>query len=489
MTFSQVTIKFLVDFQEDYILRLTTTDGTTNTINSWTWVNTRSAPFEVTEGSFTANIGETSSINFKAAFDLDYPTGYITTQQNLNEVLIQSETQGEDFIGILVIGENGQIGAKGVDFDVIFDNFEETIDISNVEFILARSPHYVNTPFNFSTTTSATIDIFIWSGDLSSVPAEPTYSITKIRPSTDFAEFNTNISEFVREILDPIPNIVLSSTTQITDTQNADVKWIKYIASYNDPQETIPDIEGTLIGIEGYGYFMEGVNPTKPSNNVLTSVNLRKVERSGFILLPYVNNAEITSIDIQSNGGEISDNIAVTPSDNSNIAVQYLSVDVSQTSADSSITVTFNPSGDTVSYLIHDECRYTPKQVVFKNKYGLYECMTLFKKNNETLNVTSDDFTNAYISSGVYSTTDHQIQRINIQGTETISVQSGYISEKENDLYKEVLLSDKIYFYENDILIPVNIKSTSLEFKTRVNDRLVNYQVEFEYAYNTIQNI
>ena len=132
MTFSQVTIKFLVDFQEDYILRLTTTDGTSNTVHSWTWVNTRSAPFEVTEGSFTINLGETSSINFESAFDLDYPTGYVTTHQNINEVLIQSETEGEDFIGILLIGENGQIGAKGVDFDVIFENFEEPIDISNV---------------------------------------------------------------------------------------------------------------------------------------------------------------------------------------------------------------------------------------------------------------------------------------------------------------------------------------------------------------------
>jgi len=244
-----------------------------------------------------------------------------------------------------------------------------------------------------------------------------------------------------------------------------------------------------LIGIEGYGYFMEGVNPTKPTDNVLTSVDLRKVERSGFILLPYVNNGVITSIDVQSNGGEISDNLTVTSSDNSNKAVQYLSVDVSQTTNDSSITITFNPSGDTVNYVIEDECRYIPKQVVFKNKYGLYECMTLFKKNNETLNVTSDDFTNAYISAGAYSTTAHQRQRINIQGTETISVQSGYVSEQENNLYKEALLSDKIYFYEDGTLTPVNIKSSSLEFKTRVNDRLVNYQVDFEYAYNTIQNI
>ena len=99
---------------------------------------------------------------------------------------------------------------------------------------------------------------------------------------------------------------------------------------------------------------MEGVNPTKPTDNILTSSDLRKVDRTGFILLPYVNNATITSIDIDSNGGEINDNIVVTSSDNSNKAVQYLSVDVSQTTNDSSVTVTFNPSGDTVNYVIEE---------------------------------------------------------------------------------------------------------------------------------------
>ncbi len=489
MTFSQVTIKFLVDFQEDYILRLTTTDGTSNTVHSWTWVNTRSAPFEVTEGSFTINLGETSSINFESAFDLDYPTGYVTTHQNINEVLIQSETEGEDFIGILLIGENGQIGAKGVDFDVIFENFEEPIDISNVQFALVRSPHYVNTPFNFQSTTSATINLFVWNGLLSAVPSEPTYTLTKVRPSSDYEEFNTDLSNLVAEQLDGLPNLVLTNPTNIIDSDDNGVKWFKWVASYNDPDETIPDIEDTLIATEGFGYYNEGVNPTKPSDNVLTNCKFRKVSRDGFILLPYFNNGTITDIDIVSSSGQITANQVITSLDDSNTAVQYLSVDVSQATTDTFITVTFNPGGQTVNYQIEDECRYTPLQVVFKNKYGVYECMTLFKKSNNTLNVTNDDFTNAYISAGSYSTISHQKQRINIQGTETISVQSGYISEQENELYKEALLSDKIFFYVDGEFVPVNIKSSSLEFKTRVNDRLVNYQIEFEYAYNIIQNV
>jgi len=210
-TYSEIGIKFLVDFEEDYTLQVVTQLNSVADSQNWTWVNTRSAAFEVTTGSPTGTAGETAAVNFKAAFDLDNPTGFVTTIQNTNEVLIQSETEGQDFIGFRATDDN-LVLTNGVDYEVVFNNLEENIDISNVDFILARSPHYINTPFNFSTTTSATIDVFIWSGDLASVPADPTYTLTKVRPSTNFAEFNTNISEVVRENLDPIPNIVLSSS-------------------------------------------------------------------------------------------------------------------------------------------------------------------------------------------------------------------------------------------------------------------------------------
>ncbi len=52
-----------------------------------------------------------------------------------------------------------------------------------------------------------------------------------------------------------------------------------------------------------------------------------------------------------------------------------------------------------------------------------------------------------------------------------------------------MLLSETVFFYENDALVPVNVSTSSLEYKTRVNDKLVNYTIEFDYAYNLIQNV
>lgn len=484
MANSVIEIEFLRDFVVGDNLWITIDDNGTTTGRQWTWVASRSGALEVTTGTPTGTTGEISATDFKTAYDLDV-VGYTTVAAS-NILTITAPATGIKFIGAKAgTGGTGEPGYA----NFTITNEEDNVDISNVEFALVRSPHYVNTPFDFDTTTSATIDLFVWNGLLSAVPSEPTYTLTKVRPTVNYQEFNTDLSDLVREKLDGKPTIVLTNPTNITDSQDAEVKWFKWVASYTDPQETIADRENTLIATEGFGYYNEGVNPTKPSDNILTNAALRKVDRSSFILLPFVNNGLITGIDIKSNGNEINATETITATNDSNKAVQYLSVDLSNTTNDTSLTVTFNPGGQTVDYIIEDECRYIPKQVVFKNRYGLYECMTLFKKNNETLNVEADDFTNAYISAGTYSTTDHQKQKINIQGTTTVRCNSGYIPETENELYKQALLSDKVYFFEEGELFPVNIKSSSLEFKTRVNDRLVNYTVEFEYASNVIQNV
>jgi len=162
---------------------------------------------------------------------------------------------------------------------------------------------------------------------------------------------------------------------------------------------------------------------------------------------------------------------------------------VSNATTDGDVTITMQPTGDTITYEIIDECRYNPIEVVFKNRYGVFEAVTLFKKSNTTLKTKNDEFVNNYVSGGTYSTTKHQYQKLNVTGKKSIKVNSGYIGELENALYEELLLSDLVYFYEDDALIPVNVATSSLEYKTRVNDSLVNYTIDFDYAYNIIQNI
>lgn len=567
-TYNTLEITFTNDWVVDDTLDFITTLGaSTYQGGFWFWVTTRSSAFEVTTGTPTGTAGETAAINFEAAFDLDYPTGYVTTRVS-NVLTIASETVGEDFgtphVGGLNTGtatfvvDNTNTVAPvaefsgtpltgeaslSVDFTDASTNTPTswawtfgdggtstdqnptkiytnagTYDVgltatnsggsdletkvgyvvvsepappspTNVELMFARSPYYVFIPFVYETTTAATIDIYVWEGDLNIPPSTPTEPLTKTRPSVDYAEFNVDIAKVVRDQLEPKPVIDLTLDSQIVDNDVNTVKWVSYTVTYVDAVETIPDITGSLVAADGYGYMQEGVNPTKPTDSLLSSVTFRKVDRTGFILLPFVNDGTITSFDVDSDLGTINDNLTTATTTQNEEYIQYVCVDVSQATTDDNIVITANPGGETFTYQITDECRYTPTNVVFKNKFGSYENITMFKKRTDTLTTKKEQFKNNYISGGTYDISKHQIKDLNVIGNEKVSLNTGYQTEAENELIKQLLLSDSVYFYEDSSFVPVRITSTSQEFKTRTNDTVINYTLDFEYAFNTINNI
>ena len=477
-TFSEMEITFTTDFIAVDTLKITTD----NFGDEWTWVTSRGAAYEVSSALLGGITGTSTATQFETAFDLDKATGYITTRVD-NVLTIQSETDGEDFLGIK--GGDSNFGA----FTVTFTNVVTPPTPATVDYALMRSPYYVNIPFNFTTTTSTTLTLFVWDGDLTVVPGTASRTLTKIRPTVDYAEFNIDLSKLIREFLNPVPKVVLTLSSQIVDVLDDGLKWAKYTASYTDPSEIIPDIEGTLAAIDGYGYMQEGVNPDVPTSKVLTNCANRKVSRDGFILFPYLNEGTITSIEVDSETGEINDTLTMTTSNESTDALQYISIDVSTVTTDEYITVTTKPNDDAFVYEVIDECKFSPISVVFLNKYGAYDTITMFKKRTDELSVTSEDFKNNYISGGTYDIAKHQIQKLNVIGNDTVSVNSGYISEAENTLYKELVLSEKVFFYENSTFVPVNVDTKTFKPLTRTNDRLIKYNIYFSYAYNTINNI
>ena len=478
-TYSEAAITFTTDFQIGDVITLISTTNTYVT----EFVASRSGAGEVTVGTPTATAGERTAINYEAAFDLDNATGYITTQTT-NTVTIQSEDIDETFIAI--VSATGNVGT----FTVSFNNYEAPIDTTNVGLALVRSPHYVSTSFALITTTKVTISLYVWSGDLDDIPASPTFVQTRLRPIIDAVTLDTNLSELIRSNLNPTPNIVTTDPSQVIDSNTDAVKWIHYVAEFTDPRADIADVVGTFSALDGFGYYNQNANPTKPTNRILVSnLGNKKIATNGLILIPFVNDGTYTSVDVDTETGDINENFVITTDLDNAKFVQYVCIDPSQTT-DRLVTVTFNGDTDVVLTInLVDECRYNPKTIVFKNKYGAYETLSMFKKSTSTIEVKKDEFVNQFVTNLSYDTSRHQFRNINIEATEKISLNTGYISESENESYKQMMLSDQVWFWEDGDLIPVNVVKNSLEFKTRVNDKLVNYTMEFKYSYNTIQNV
>lgn len=488
--FSRVKIEFLINFQAGYKITLKRRENGVNTLNTWTWVASRSNPFEVTVGTPTATAGERTAINFKSAYDLDLPTGFVTTQTT-NEIQIDSETEGEDFIAIKASDGSNPL-VKGVAYNVTFENYVVPFDVSTVNKMLARSPHYVTTPFYLDTTTDATIELKVYTGHFTNdEPASATQTITKIRPTVDYEEFNTNISRVVANYLESTPNIDVGTGSVLLDSNINEVQWVRYTASYTDPIENLTDVTGFLGASDGYSEFLDGVN--FGFSGVLTSSTRRKIYRNGVIILPVVNDGTYSDVNINSlPTDENNDTGTFTTSEESTEFVKYVQIDVSDFPTDSTILCTFTRTAggtDVYYYDIIDDCRYPIKQIIFKNKYGFYDTLCMFAKSTETLMTESDIFVNNYVSNGSYSTTKHQNQKLNLTAKKSIVCNSGYIKEEENNLYEELLTSEYVWFYDFGNLTPINVKTSNWTYKTRVNDSLIEYSIEFDYAYQLINNI
>jgi hypothetical protein len=168
----------------------------------------------------------------------------------------------------------------------------------------------------------------------------------------------------------------------------------------------------------------------------------------------------------------------------SNELVKYMWVDVSEAGADEYIEITYN--GITKTLLIEDECRYTPIDIFFQNKEGAEQVITFFKKSSENLTTTSEEYEG---NAGQPSNGFHQIIKFNVQGKRSFKVNSGFVTEDKNETFKQLLLSRRVWKFENGTFTPLNVSSKNLEYKTKQNDRLINYEIGFDYAFNEVNNV
>jgi hypothetical protein len=51
------------------------------------------------------------------------------------------------------------------------------------------------------------------------------------------------------------------------------------------------------------------------------------------------------------------------------------------------------------------------------------------------------------------------------------------------------MLAEQVWVDDLSNVLPINLKSNSLQFKKSVNDKLITYTVQFDYAFDKINNI
>ena len=141
------------------------------------------------------------------------------------------------------------------------------------------------------------------------------------------------------------------------------------------------------------------------------------------------------------------------------------------------------------------------KKIVFINKYGAQQELWFFLKNTNSLARTNEGYKSNTITyptdnHATYSNKNAPNKVFNTQGKRTHKLSSGFYPEFANEFFEQLLLSEYVWMEipsredrRQNITTPVKVKTSSMAFKTSVNDRLIEYTIDFEEAYDYINNI
>ena len=324
--------------------------------------------------------------------------------------------------------------------------------------------------------STAQLSLYIYTGTSGSyTSSDLKYTIQKERINADDI-INFEVSELIRDYIDVnFNNDYLSKCVWVTAITNLfDENNQPY--TYSNPQND------TYLALDGYGYFQDEVNPELSRNALITANNIYLPEGTAGKLPIFAEG--VGKITIDGSDTEITDD------GNTNQKIQYVTIPT-----DSSTVQVYDTDDSTLLKTISVtnicEPKFTPYKITFVNKYGAFQDLYMFKKSMENLNVTDERFRRNTIVNNTtsYATNAAQSERYNVNAQTSLTVNTGFIKEDMNSTIEEMFLSENVWIrYENKTL-PVLPKSKSLAYKTVLNDKLINYTVELEFAFTKINSV
>jgi hypothetical protein len=321
------------------------------------------------------------------------------------------------------------------------------------------------------------IDLYIYTGTAGSyVDSDLKYSITKERISSQ-DNIVVEVGQLVRDYIDQtFNNDYLSQCV-----------WASAVVEYIDEDTGVAYLSGspqifTYLAVDGYGYFEDEINPELERHALITTNNIYLPENTNGRLPIFAEGVGKVTI-----GGS---DTQITDSGNTNQKLQYVTV-----ASDSGTVLVYDTDDTTLlkTITVNEVCepKYNPYKVTFVNKYGAYQDIHFFKRTNETLQVTDKNYKRNIINQSTvsYNTYDGQRERYEVNGITSLQLNTGFVKEDFNSALEELFLSEYTWIRWEGKTLPVMPKSKSMNFKTSLNDKLINYTVDFEFAFNKINNV
>lgn len=323
---------------------------------------------------------------------------------------------------------------------------------------------------------SITLDLYVYTGTVGDYTASDLkYTINK--------DVIVNQSNIVLEIGELTRDFL---TVTFNDDYVSQTVWATAIVRYKDESQTPFTFNNpqtfNYLAFDGYGYFEEGINPELSKNSLISSNVVYHLEDTAGKIPIFAEG--VGKVIIDSTTTQITDN------GNTNQKIQYLTIP-----ANSSTVKIYDTDDSTLlkTITVKNICepKFTPYKVSYINRFGAIQDLWFFKKSTESMDVTDETFKRNIINAGTptYSTYEAQTNRYNVNAKTNITLNTGFVAEAMNVTIEELFLSENAWIRMGSQTLPLLAKSKSMAYKTSVNDNLIDYTVDFEFAFNKINNI
>lgn len=379
---------------------------------------------------------------------------------------------------------------------------------------------------------SAELKIYIFGSG--GKPTTPNYTLAKTKLSGEDT-INFEISELIKDYVDVTfdGSYVDAVTTKFVET--ALTRTFK--GTVNGTEVSVSDpspLERKFVAFRGYGgnfhtntynvdnnpYFDTNVNPTL-SRDILISNRKIYSPRGADINVPFytaedgaykvdfLDGTTVTTTKVT--GGNVSDITADKDdirADNFTGVLDVFTADMTLLrSEDSSGSSKIQTTSETITAVRYtnslgasrsipveliDECKHTPYKITFLNRYGALQDLWFFKKRTDEFSVEREQYNKTILttnSTGVaFNPNHHQSNLLDVSSDRAFRMNTGFISEDHNEVINELMVTEFCWLTDGEV-IPVKPTTSSMVRKTELNDKLINFEVEFEYANSYIQNV
>ena len=367
---------------------------------------------------------------------------------------------------------------------------------------LAQSPIVFtiaeNTGVVYSSSFQYYTDLYYWTGSVNQSGSFK-YQLVKYPNASLVGIFDTS-------------KILNSTLTDLRQTNPSNVKFYKIDAYYRylsgSEYVTSSHVESNVYkALDGYGIFQEQINgpiygksphwPLMSDGPVTQSFFPENTGTIGVFAQGAGDSTLVpTKVTYTSNLG--TSNINVSGSVSSSQQIQQVPLFPTETGFPFASTVewytiqAYNGStalGTPIRFESACKQKYPNVRLKWKNRYGQFDYFNFYMVSRKSFKTEKRTY-QPQIGSWQGSTLSYQnydSQNLNylVDSNQGIEVNTFWIPEEYNDILKQLMVSDEIYYVtteSTDTLTPITIDSPSIEFKTGVVDGLISYKFEFRYG-------